>query len=303
MLEQLLARAAGPVRVTDWRADAFDIIAPQRRVPAVATAALRASSAVQPGGWVFVATPVHWLAGMSSVNMPPDGILVLGPAEAGALAADFNHRFGGAGMRLQVGREGALLCVFDAPLRVETSAPEELWHHDVWNSMPRGPDSARLRRLMSEIEMWLFDHAVNESRRRREALAVSGLWLWGGGAADEQLPAVDGWTAGNDPLFAALAAQASYPPSAGSGTSARSGVVVIAEWPGSPAWREAEERWLAPAIGELRSARLNRLDLSAGDRCFSVSTRGNRRFWRRSRPWWESFGLGGGAAGAAGGSA
>jgi hypothetical protein len=309
MLEQLLARADAPLRVTDWRADAFRIIAPQQRVPAVATAALRASSAAQPGGWVFVATPVHWLAGMSSVNMPPDGILALGPAEAGALAADFNHRFGGAGMRLQVGREGELLCVFDAPLHVETSAPEELLHHDVWNSMPRGPDSAHVRRLMSEIEMWLFDHAVNESRRRREALAISGLWLWGGGAADEQLPAVDGWTAGNDPLFAAFAAQAHYPPSArsgasaGPGVSAESGVVVIAEWPGSPAWREAEERWLAPAIEDLRSARVKRLDLSAGDRCFSVSTRGNRRFWRRSRPWWESFGLGGGAAGATDGGA
>ena len=31
--------------------------------------------------------------------------------------------------------------------------------------MPRGPDAVRVRRLMSEMEMWLFDHAVNESRR------------------------------------------------------------------------------------------------------------------------------------------
>jgi hypothetical protein len=298
MLEQLLARADPPVRVTDWRADAFRIIAPRQRVPAVATAALRASSAAQPGVWVFVATPVHWLAGMSSVDMPPDGLLALGPAEAGALAADFNRQFAGAGTRLVVGREGELLCVFDAPLQVETSAPEELLHHDVWSSMPRGADAARVRRLMSEIEMWLFDHAVNESRRRREAPAISGLWLWGGGAADEQLPAVEGWTAGSDPLFAAFAAQAHYPASADSGVSAGSGVVVIAEWPGSPAWREAERRWLAPAVADLRSARVKRLDLSAGDRCFSVSTRGNRRFWRRPRPWWKSFGLADGAAGA-----
>ncbi len=291
MLEQLIARADAPLRVTDWRADAFRIIAPEQRVPAVATAALRASCRAPPGGWVFVATPVHWLAGMSSVSMPSDGILTLGPAEAAALAADFNRQFGGAGTRLQVGREGELLCVFDAPLLIETSAPEELLQRDVWNSMPRGPDSARLRRLMSEIEMWLFDHAVNESRRRRDALPVSALWLWGGGSVDEQLPALDGWTAGRDPLFAAFAARSHYPPSAGSG------VVVIAEWPGSPAWRETEERWLAPAVAQLRSGRVRRLDLSAGDRCFSVSTRGNRRFWRRPRPWWDSFGLDGGAGG------
>jgi hypothetical protein len=138
---------------------------------------------------------------------------------------------------------------------------------------------------------------VNESRRRREALTISGLWLWGGGSAEQQLPAVDGWTAGSDPLFAAFVARSEYPASAGSG------VVVIAAWPGSEAWREAEERWLAPAVGQLRSGRVKRLDLSAGDRCFSVSTRGSRRFWRRPRPWWDSFGLGGAGAGAIDGGA
>ena len=193
--------------------------------------------------------------------------------------------------------------MFDAPLRVETSAPEELLHHDVWSSMPRGPDAARVRRLMSEIEMWLFDHAVNESRRRREAPAISGLWLWGGGAADEQLPAVDGMDGGKRSAVRSLCRASALSGERGfrrepSGVSAGSGVVVIAEWPGSPAWREAERRWLAPAVADLRSARVKRLDLSAGDRCFSVSTRGNRRFWRRPRPWWESFDLGDGAAGA-----
>jgi len=82
MLEQLLARADASVRVTDWRADAFRIIAPQQRVPAVATAALRASCVAQPGAWVFIATPVHWLVGISTVSMPPDGMLTLGRAEA-----------------------------------------------------------------------------------------------------------------------------------------------------------------------------------------------------------------------------
>ena len=126
MLERLLARADPPVRVTDWRADAFRIIAPRQRMPAVATAALHASAAAQPGVWVFVATPVHWLAGMSSVNMPSDGHSRARAGGSRGLAADFNRRFAGAGTRLEVGREAELLCVFDAPLRVETSTPEEL---------------------------------------------------------------------------------------------------------------------------------------------------------------------------------
>ena len=130
--------------------------------------------------------------------------------------------------------------------------------------MPRGPDSARVRRLMSEIEMFLFDHAVNESRRRREALAVSGLWLWGGGAADEQLPAVDGWTAGNDPLFAAFAAQAHYPSSAGSGASAgdlgRGSDCRVAGFPGLARGRGAMARTgdRGPALGAREETRFVR---------------------------------------------
>jgi len=286
LLERWLARADCAASVADWRAQAFRVIAaPTEQMPPIATAALRAGACHAHGAWVCIATPLHLLAGPSGVSMPPDGILNLDPADADALAADFNRVFSGAGMHLQRGLDSLLLCSFDAPLRVAAAAPEEV-HGDIWEFLPHGADAARARRLMSEIEMWLFEHAVNERRRARAAPAITGLWLWGGGAADLSLPAVHGWTAGADPLFAAFEVRAQYPPAAGSG------VVVLTDWPGTAAWREAERRWLAPAIADLRSGRLQRLDLSAGRRCFSVSARGRWRFWRRTRPWWESFGMG-----------
>ncbi len=286
LLEQLLARADAPVRVTDWRAQAFRLIAPDADVPPVATAALGTGSSTPTGAWAFVATPVHFVAGMSSVSMDADGILELGQAEADALVADFNRVFAGAGMRLGRGREGLLLCIFDAPLRVTTTAPEEMLGRDVWAFLPRGADAAQVRRLMTEIEMWLYEHALNEHRRARAAPVISGLWLWGGGATDRALPAVQGWTAGDDPLFMAFARRSEYAGAAGSG------VVSVSDWPGAPGWHSLEKRWLAPAAADLRSGRLKRLDLSAADRCFSVSARATWRFWRRARPWWESLGAG-----------
>ncbi len=286
LLEQWLARADCATGAADWRAQAFRVIAPAAEgMPPIAAAALRAGPCDAHGAWVCVATPVHLIAGPSGVSMPPDGMLDLDPAEADALAADFNGVFGGAGISLHRGRDSLLLCSFDTPLRVAATAPEEVCG-DIWEFLPRGADAARVRGLMSEMEMWLFEHAVNERRRARAAPAITGLWLWGGGDADLSLPAVHGWTAGSDPLFAAFAVRAQYPPAAGSG------VVVLADWPGTAAWREAEQRWLAPAIADLRSGRLQRLDLSAGHRCFSVSARGRWRFWRRTQPWWEVFGMG-----------
>jgi hypothetical protein len=158
---------------------------------------------------------------------------------------------------------------------------------DIWTNLPRGVDSVRVRRLMSEIEMWLHEHPVNTHRRSRSALVVSGLWLWGDGLADAAPVAVQGWTAGDDPLFASFARQSAYP------GAVHSGVVTIADWPGTPAWHRSEDRWLVPAVRDLKAGRLRTIELSAANRRLSISARGLRRFWRRARPWWETFGVGG----------
>ena len=286
LLERLLARADG-VPVADWREEAFRVIAPAgAALPAVAAAALAAVTAAAPaaggatGASVLVATPVHFEAGMSSVGLPPDGLLRLEPAELDALVADFNRVFAESGMRLMRGG-GGLLCLFDAPLRAETSPPEAAAGRDLWPFMPRGTDAARLRRHMTEIEMWLFEHAVNERRRALGAPAISGLWLWGAGATGLALPAVTGWTAGEDPLFMAFGRRAQFP------AEPASGVVVVTESPGSPEWRAVEQRWLAPASAALRAGRLGRLKLSAADRGFELNARAHWRLWRRPRPWWE----------------
>jgi hypothetical protein len=287
-LERLLARADPPTDAADWRAQAFRLIAPDGApVPSVATAALAPSAGRAAGSWVCMATPVHMLAGMTSVSLADDGILELDPAEADALAADFNRVFDGGGVNLERGRDALLLCRFDAPLRATTSAPEAAAGRDIWAYLPRGEDAPRLKRLSSEIEMWLFDHAVNRRRRESERPVITGLWLWGEGAADAELPSLHGWTTGEDPLFGSFARAAHYP---GASTS---GVVAVPDWPGTPVWRDVEERWFAPALADVSAGRLQSVALSAQRRCVRLDLRALRRFWRRAwpwrraRPWWE----------------
>lgn len=283
LLEQLLARSDSSTRVTDWRAAAFRVVAPAESMPAAAAVAQYAELGPVDGAWVFMATPVHYVAATSSVQLPGDGMLRLEQGEAQILAADFNRLWDGAGARLMAGRCGALYCVFDEPLQAATQDPEAALGRNVWDFLPTGKDAPVLRRIMSEIEMWLFEHAVNRVRVARSAATVSGLWLWGGGATLPALPALRGWTAGRDVVFGAFPAQAQFPRGAGAG------VVVLDERPGAAEWRQAESRWLRPALAELRAGRIAQVDLSAGDRCHHLSARWSWRFWRRSRPWWESF--------------
>ena len=66
-------------------------------------------------------------------------------------------------------------------------------------------------------------------------------------------------------------------------------VIMLADYPGSDAWRDAESCWIVPALDQLRTRRIESLDMSAGARRYRVSARWRWRLWRRTRPWWEFF--------------
>jgi hypothetical protein len=275
LLERLLAGADASAPVKDWRAEAFRVIAaPLTEMPGIGAAALCAEQARVAAGSVFVATPVHYLAEMSSVRLPADGILSLRQSEAESLCADFNRVWHDAGVRLIAGRYADLLCAADRSITVTTHDPEDVLDRPIENYLPSGTAAARLRGLMSEIEMWLFEHPVNGDRTAGGAPAVNALWLWGSGPALTSLPRVVGWTAGDDVFFRAFAARAALPDGAGSG------VIVAAAEPGTG---------LENSVADLACGRIERLQLSAVNRVFSVSARWRRRFWRRLKPWWEHF--------------
>ena len=292
LLERLLARADRSVAVADWRADAFRALAPPSiGMPGVAAAALYAERGAVEAASVFLATPVHYLAEMSNVRLPADGILSLHRPEAEALAVDFNRVWSDAGIRLLSGGRAELFCVFDQPTEAATADPEDVLDRHIADHLPAGAAAPRLRQLMSEIEMWLFEHPVNRARVAQAAPVLSGLWLWGGGPALASLPAVNGWTAGADPLFKAFTARPEpWRSAAGPGVPPHAaGVVVMAAEPGTEDWRDLEARWLVGSLADLRAGRIERVDLSAGRRCFSVGARWHWRRWRRRQPWWEWF--------------
>lgn len=284
LLERLLARADSRSAVVDWRLDATRCVTGAADVPpAPGAAALFAHAGRVAAPWVSVATPVSYVAGMTTVRLAPDGCLRLSGAEAHELAADFNKVFVAGGQRLLAAEDGSLFCSFDAWLNVATRDPVTILGAEIGNALPAGPDGARLRGLMSEIEMWLYEHALNAQRSARGELPISGLWLWGGGATLAELAPLPAWLAGRDPLFSAWSTRRVSAPEAGSG------IAVLAATPGGEAWSDAEARWLAPALGALAEGRIASLELSAGAWRYSLTARWQWRWWRRSRPWWESF--------------
>src|SRR4051794_22171323 len=127
----------------------------------------------------WMATPMHLIAGMTSVHVDRRSILRLDAADQTTLAADFQRVFHDSGFHLQPLEAGDFLMLGPEMPRAETREPARA----LGGRMGQQADSSiALRRLGAEIEMWLHDHPINDTRRRRGELPVTSLWLWGAGA-------------------------------------------------------------------------------------------------------------------------
>jgi hypothetical protein len=282
LLERLIARADAKESLSDWRAEAFKLIAPDGlAMPPIAATALCAEHNAVDAAWVCLATPVHLVAGMTHVRLSDAGIVSIPSGEAEALARDFNDTWRGSGIQLRASQTGQLFCLFDRPIRAATCDPREALGQSIEEFLPTGEGSAPLRRLISETEMWLFQRSGNQARSESESTA-NGLWFWGGGPPLKDLPALAGWVGGNDVFFSAFGARDE--PGAGSG------VVTLAVVPGGAEWQHAESRWLRPAVAQLRRGGLSSVTISVNQWRFTLNSRTLRRFWRRRKPWWESLG-------------
>lgn len=282
LLEKLLARAGAPSLREDWRADAFLALEPAGPIPGLAAAAYlttRPSAAADiECAWRGLATPVHYLAEMSNVRLAADGILQLRADEAALLARDFARIWEDSAFRLEAA--GPLLfCSSRATVLATQSDPERALGRYIQEFLPTGQDAPALKRLMSEMEMWLFDHAVNVQRRASALQTVSALWLWGGAAPLATLPATSAGAAGEDVFFSAFAAEKGRPEN----------VMVVQDEPGAGTWNDAPARWLQATLEDLRRGVITRLDLSSGAWRFEVTRRWRSRIFRKAKPWWEYF--------------
>jgi len=315
-LEQWLALGVAQVARGGWRQWL------QRELAYPALAALPSASiaaAAVPGAPadlpVWLAAPVHFIAGLDTVRVHPAGLLRLDPGEEDALARDFARVFAGSGWSLHASGRGELLLAgaSAATGEVRTDDPALWVGADPREGLPRGPGAAPLRRLGAELEMWLHQHPVNESRAARGELPVNALWLWGGGASPARggappdgAPGVD---ASADDLFVAGLARcagwrlepapagwtaARWPPSPQSGEGGPRRRLVVAGAAAAPdlrALHSIEQDWIAPALAQWRRG-AHELTLLTAGAAVRLPRSPLQRAWRslrRPRPWWQAL--------------
>ena len=293
-LERLLAVADSSEVVSDWRAEVQRLLCgPTSAVLDVAPVSYfqdRAPLPAIPVAQVFLVSALHARASLVSVGLPANGLLRLTEHEARLLAEDFNAVFGGGtrshladAVQLVAGADGRLYAVFASEVRARTLDPALAIGQDLWDFRPRGEDAARLARLGSELEMWLFDHAVNRLRREQGELEITALWLWGGGSPLTAMPPAPFDVIGEDALFSAWSTLGGVrTPSAGR-------LLVCAAAPAEQGFDAHAQAALDASHTALRRGVIRAVYLSSGRQCRAVRRMPRRFVFRRGKPWWDYF--------------
>jgi hypothetical protein len=322
-LERWLARGQVQALAADWRHWLLARHAPGWQAAGLAAVAAvagttRAAQAARPGQAWWLATPVHFVAGIDTLRLHPSGLLLLSLPEQHALAGDFARVFAGSGWSLVPSGRRDLLLLGPAAGAL-TCDPARWLGADPSGGLPAGPGAAPLKRLGAELEMWLHEHPVNQARAARGQLVATALWLWGGApgasgdhaageragtvralhATEHRSPSLHGADAFLDGLAAvagaarpgdaatlALAGRA-----AGAGRDGEDVLAVLGN--GEPLSSELlqrwEEDWFAPALRQWQAGQWQALTLACGTNAW-LAQRGPRaalRAWRSTGPWWE----------------
>lgn len=248
----------------------------------------------------WLATPVHYFAGLDSVHLHPAGVLQLGAEEQALLVADFARVFADSGWVLtDLGQRELLL---SGP-RIDANGadPARFVGCDPTPGLPRGAAGGTLRRLGAEIEMWLHEHPLNQQRHKRGQLPVSTLWFWGAHKQPDERARMRAplRVYGSDTYaqgLMRLKGHALEPlPQAFDATLIDPlchSVFILPTLQGDgldQTLMRFERLWLAGAFAALRARRAAALQLLVGARAYRLRRLDLARFWRTLAPWWEQL--------------
>jgi hypothetical protein len=295
-LETLLARGA-VVQSHDWRAWIWRRIGLPQSTPipvaALARQALPSAGPDPPGQW-WLANCAHLLTGVNRVYLA-DSPLLSGE-EWRELENGFNETFSAAGFRLLGGDAGRAFLLSTTDLKSDTADPARVRGSDILGALPTGPDAPVLKRLMTEIQMWLHQHPVNIARQERTAGMVNALWIWGGGQWPvEKLSAQAPALRSNDDYLRGLwnwVGGTSEPMPESFRAIERTGDgAMIVSLPSAPSLDEGralarlDREWIQPALSSVSRGRLGRLQVHVNDRLVSLTRAQSWRWWHSRRPW------------------
>ena len=279
-------------RVEPWQQSLLYTLPLELRQHGLAAAALswRGEGGVRRRGTCLHVEPVHFQAGMDDVRC-----LIPSPltAEQSAqIMQSLQPLLSLAGFELLHATEDAsggwyLWC--DRELQLTTFSLRGNLSARLFDLMPQGADSGELRRLLTEVQMLLHDHPVNQQCEARGLLPVNALWFWGNAPLGLVIRPFSSRVISNSAYVRGLCEHLEVdcwplPPDAQSilDLDAEQLLVVLP----ADTLTGIETQWLQPLYAALLRGQIKRLDLHLDH--WMVSMQGGR--WQQVRRWLKGRG-------------
>lgn len=264
--------------------------------PPVAALTRLADTGEADGYWLR-ADPVHLHADLRQVLLTHQLLEDLDQDEATVLTSTLNENFEDLGWRFHAPHPRRWYLHTEQPAEIATHPPWVARGRDVRPLLPTGQQARLWHAHLTEIQMLLFEHPLNQAREARGAAKVNSVWFWGEGGLPIAARYPAGEVYGNDPLLRGLARLAGgelHPLPSGAGdwleqAQAPALVVLDALVDCDPqqygqVLNALERRWFSPLLNALRRGALAELKLSPGDGyCYRLTPGRAWRIWRRSR--------------------
>lgn len=290
-LECAWNRRDGDADLKPWQRGLLAALALDPKTFASAPVSALGDGSAQAGEYWMHLEPVHFAAGLDRLAfLALEGETRVLDTERISLAGVFDEHLRSLGMELHTLSDGSWCARRAEALAIATSNPEAAAANELQLALPRGADAGKLRRLMTELQMLLHDHPVNESRARRSLPAINAVWVWGQGTVPQStratpLPVVfadDPYTRGICALHSRSAA--AVPATSDALIAAIAGSTrALAVIPADDL-ESLETQWLGPLTAALSRRKLARLDFVLDSWHLHLDRAALRRFWRKARP-------------------
>jgi hypothetical protein len=263
------------------RARVFDLL--PRGWPVAAVTRQRDAGDAQISAWVR-ADPAHVRPDINGARLLAYGdALQLSAQDCQELLRPLRPLFGDAGFHLDapVPSRWYVRLPREAKLPSFTD-PEEALGADLFEHLPEGPEGRRWRALLSETQVVLHNHPLNERRAAQGRATVNSLWFWGAGVLPDHVRTAFAQVHSDDDGFQAFAVAAGLPSAP---LPARLPSIEGAQVFDLRHVRDLaalQSQWLTPLLDSVRAGALREATLDFDDGVgFELRAAQRWRFWRR----------------------
>ncbi len=227
------------------------------------------------GGWWLRADPVHFVADRDQLFLSASDALGLSQVEADSLVAELNRTYADDGWHFIAATPQRWYLRLPEAVAIQTVPTVEAMGRRVGEVLPQGDDAMAWQRVMTEVQMLLHSSSVNLQRSAEGALAVNGIWFWGGGELPSSIKAPEFDSVQTDhPVARGLAKLAALPHGA-------------SNMPGRVLWvaDTATDDVFDSLLQKLKSGELVELVIELPDQGrWHINKKALRRWWRRRKP-------------------